>query len=177
MKKFFTSKRGDGDAADQDPESHDRPEPDEHTRLLPNRITSDVPVYLSPDDPAVSPYNLWTVRAIRYVTIFLTAVAFLWWLLQLISMFVTPPGLHTRGSIFTAFSYASVALTTLIVTLLFFAAPSRSARLLAAISAVLLLVNTIIIAAVERLRHEEAWVGIASVVCECTRDLGHVAGN
>ncbi len=96
---------------------------------------------------------------------FLKIIAFLWWALMLISTFATPPGLHTRGSGFFAFSYASLALTSLVVTLMFFAAPSRSARVLAAVSAGLLLVNTIIIVAVEKTRHEEAWVGIASVVC------------
>ncbi len=47
-------------------------------------------------------------------------------------------GLHLRGSHFFAFSYTSIALATLIVTLLFFAAPSKSARVLAATSALLL---------------------------------------
>ncbi len=84
---------------------------------------------------------------------------------MLVSSFVTPPGLHTRGSGFFAFSYASLALTSLVVTLTFFAAPSRLARILAATSAGLLLVNTIVIVAVEKTRHEEAWVGIASAVC------------
>ncbi len=162
--RFFGSK--DRGSAQGEPEAHASrdDEPDERTRLLPNRIDSN-PRYLRPNDPAVSPYNLWSVRAIRSVTVLLTIVTFLWYLVTLISLFVTPPGLHLRGSHFFAFSYTSIALATLIVTLLFFAAPSKSARVLAATSALLLLVNTIIIAAVEKTRHEEAWVGIASVVC------------
>lgn len=62
-------------------------EPDEHTRLLPQPSTRDG--YLSPDDPAVSfgtqcfnitlltlspkvsPYNLWSVRFMRYFSILL----------------------------------------------------------------------------------------------------------
>lgn len=80
-------------------------------------------------------------------------------------MFVTPPGFLARGSIFFSFSYASLALTVLAVTLLFFAAPSRAWRILSAVTVVLLCADMIVILAVERNRHEEAWVGIASVVC------------
>jgi hypothetical protein len=138
--------------------------PDEHTRLLPNRLDSDVPTYLSPDDPAVSPYNLFTVRLIRYITIFLTIVSFLWWTAQLVSTFVTPPGFHARGGGFFGFSYASVALVVLIVSLAFFSAPSKSSRILTFVMIVLLMVHMITILAVESTRHEEAWVGVASVV-------------
>ncbi|KAK4218743.1 hypothetical protein QBC37DRAFT_437043 [Rhypophila decipiens] len=136
--------------------------PNEHTRLLPNRLDSTP--YLSPDDPAVSPYNLFTVRLVRIFTVFLTILTFLWWLLMIISLFVTPPGFHARGSPFFAFVYASVALCTLGVELLFFAVPSKSVRVLSVVSAVLLLVDTIVILAVEGVRHEEVWIGVASVV-------------
>lgn len=139
------------------------PAPNEHTRLLPNRLDSDV-AYLSPDDPAVTPYNLFTVRFTRYLTIFFTFVAFLWWTLLLIAIFITPPGLSTRGSGFYGFSYATVALTNLIVLLLFFSAPSKSARVLAIVMAVLLLIDMIMIVAIPKIRHEEAWTGVASVV-------------
>lgn len=137
--------------------------PNEHTRLLPNRLDSDVP-YLSPDDPAVTPYNLFTVRFARYLTVFFAFITFLWWTLLLISLFITPPGLSTRGSGFYAFSYASVALTTLIVLLLFFSVPSKAARILALVMAVLLLIDMIMIVAVPKIRHEEIWIGVASVV-------------
>lgn len=152
--------------------SYDRLPADEHTRLLPNRLDSDAPAYLSPDDQAVSPYNLFTVRLIRYITVFLTGLTFLWWILVLITLFVTPPGLHTPGSSFTAFAYATIALATLTTALLFFAAPSSLVRALASVSALLLFVNMIIIVAVERTRHEEAWLGIVSVVCELPLKTG-----
>ncbi|KAK7745313.1 hypothetical protein SLS53_002809 [Cytospora paraplurivora] len=142
----------------------DAPPANEHTRLLPNRLDGDVPPrgYLSPDDPAVTPYNLFAVRFTRYLTIFFTIITFLWWVLQLVSVFITPPGLFTRGSGFFGFSYASVSLTILIVSLLFFAAPSRATRVLSVVISVLLLANVIIILAVQKTRHEEAWAGIAS---------------
>ncbi|KAK1781126.1 hypothetical protein QBC45DRAFT_390905 [Copromyces sp. CBS 386.78] len=139
-------------------------EPDEHTRLLPNRVDSTGIPYLSPDDPAVSPYNLWTVRLVRAVTVVLACLTFIWWVLMLASVFVTPPGLHARGSPFFAFSYTTVALITLITTLLFFAVPSKPARVVSIVTAVLLLVDVVIMLAVEKTRHEELWVGAASVI-------------
>ena len=176
--KFWGSKNNDDDGPvePRSSESHDGPPPDEHTRLLPNRLDSEPP-YLSPDDPAVSPYNLFTVRFFRYVTVFLTLITFSWWVLQLVSTFITPPGLHTRGSGFFAFSYASVALATLIVTLLFFAAPSKAARILSIITAGLLLLNMIIILAVTKTRHEEAWAGIASVIWALLMSLWTTAAD
>lgn len=50
-------------------------EPDERTRLLPQEQNyqhanpTNRDGFLSPDDPAVSPYNLWSVRAMRVLTL------------------------------------------------------------------------------------------------------------
>lgn len=156
--------RADGDTSNGGRSSIDRHEPDEHTRLLPNRVDSTGIPYLSPDDPAVSPYNLWTVRLVRAITVVLTCLTFIWWVLMLVSVFVTPPGLHARGSSFFAFSYTTVALITLMTSLLFFAVPSKAERVVSIITAVLLLVDVVIMLAVEKTRHEELWVGVASVV-------------
>lgn len=59
-------------------------EPDERTRLLPPQNEH----YLSPDDPAVTPYNLWSIRAVRYLSVLFLAVTFLWWVLLLVSIFI-----------------------------------------------------------------------------------------
>ncbi|KAL7629360.1 hypothetical protein AAE478_000880 [Parahypoxylon ruwenzoriense] len=134
----------------------------EHTRLLPNRVES--VSYLSPDDPAVSPYNLWSVRIVRYLTIFFTVLASIWWVILLVSLFVTPPGFHTRGSGFFSFSYASLALANLLFTLIFFAIPSKSVRISSIIMGVLLLADAVLLISVEKTRHEEGWVGMASVL-------------
>ncbi|KAK8873119.1 mitochondrial integral membrane protein [Apiospora arundinis] len=134
----------------------------EHTRLLPNRVESTT--YLSPDDPAVSPYNLWSVRIVRWITIILTLVTFAWWILQLVGEFVTPPGFHTRGSGFFAFSYASVALANLLFSLVFFAIPSKSVRILSVVMSGFLLIQTVLLLSVEKTRHEEGWVGMVSVL-------------
>jgi hypothetical protein len=117
-------------------------------------------------DLQVSPYNLWSVRYTRYLTIFLTLIGFAWWILLLVSTFVTPPGFHTRGSGFFPLSFASLALANLLLTLLFFAVPSKAVRVTSLITAALLLVNAIILISVRQTRHEEGWVGMASVLCK-----------
>ncbi|KAL2269798.1 hypothetical protein VTJ83DRAFT_1982 [Remersonia thermophila] len=140
--------------------------PDEHTRLLPNRINSEPRprAYLSPSDPAVSPYNLWTVRFLRGTTVALFLAAVAWWLVLVVATFVTPPGLHVRGSPFLALAYASLALLTLAVSLLFFAAPSRSARALGLAAAGLLAADAAALLAAPGLRRAELWPGVASAV-------------
>jgi pimeloyl-ACP methyl ester carboxylesterase len=155
-------------------------EADERTRLLPPPATGGRDGYLSPDDPAVSsllprpaavanlfqvsPYNLWSVRLLRFFTVIFTAATFLWWVLLLVSIFVSPPGMYPRGSGFFDFAYTTLTLGLLLVILLFFASPSKAAQITCLVIAVLLLVDMIMILAVPRLRVEEGWVGIASVV-------------
>ncbi|POR38883.1 Uncharacterized protein TPAR_00916 [Tolypocladium paradoxum] len=141
----------------------DRAAPDEHSRLLPNRVDSGRGM-LAPDDPAVSPFNLWSIRILRYLTLVFTAVTFAWWIVLLVSAFATPPGLHTRGSGFFAFSYASLALANMFFTLIFFGVPSKSVRILAIIMALLLLLDMVLLLSVQQTRYEEGWVGTASVV-------------
>ncbi|KAK4128393.1 hypothetical protein N657DRAFT_564085 [Parathielavia appendiculata] len=167
MKRFWAQRDTDSDRIGQSPPppgrtSEDHAPANEHTRLLPNRVDSTP--YLSPDDPAVSPYNLWTVRAVRWVTVAFTCLTFVWWVLMIVSNFITPPGLHVRGSPFFAFAYASIALLTLIVSLLFFSVPSRLARILSIVNAVVLLVDAVVILVVPGLRHAEIWAGVASAI-------------
>jgi hypothetical protein len=139
-------------------------EPNERTRLLDRPRQPNSEGYLDPDDPAVSPYNLWTVRAMRYLTVLFLVVSFLWWVLLLVSIFVSPPGLHTRGSGFFDFAYTCLTIGNLLVVTIFFITPAKGLRITTAIIAVLLAVDMILILAVPRIRLEEGWVGIASVV-------------
>ncbi|OAF61437.1 hypothetical protein VC83_02193 [Pseudogymnoascus destructans] len=115
-------------------------------------------------NPAVSPYNLWSVRFMRYFSILLLFITFFWWVLLLVSIFVSPPGMHSRGSGFFDFSFTSLSLANLIIVLLFFSTPSKAAQITVLVTSVLLLFDMIMILAVPRLRVEEGWVGIASVV-------------
>ncbi|KAI0482785.1 hypothetical protein GGR56DRAFT_621557 [Xylariaceae sp. FL0804] len=150
----------DSGRASYDADRHDAA--NEHTRLLPNRVESTN--YLSPDDPAVTPYNLWSVRITRYLTVFFALLTFIWWVIMLVSAFITPPGFHTRASGFFAFAYASLALANLLFTLVFFATPSKAVRILSIVIAAFLLLDMVLLLAVEKTRHEEGWVGIVGVV-------------
>jgi pimeloyl-ACP methyl ester carboxylesterase len=140
-------------------------EPTERTRLIDRpRPPPNADGYLDPDDPAVSPYNLWTVRAMRYLTVLFLVVTFLWWVLLLVSIFVSPPGMHSRGSGFFDFAYTCLTIGNLLVAVIFFVTPAKGLRITTAIIAVLLAVDMIIILSVPRIRLEEGWIGIASVV-------------
>jgi pimeloyl-ACP methyl ester carboxylesterase len=91
-------------------------------------------------------------------------ISFLWWVLLLVSIFVSPPMMHSRGSGFFDFSYTTLTLGNLLVAILFFSTPSKAMEWGSLVVAFFLLVDMIIILAVPRVRVEEGWVGIASVV-------------
>jgi pimeloyl-ACP methyl ester carboxylesterase len=112
----------------------------------------------------VSPYNLWSVRALRYLTVLFLVITFLWWVLLFISIFVSPPSMHSRGSGFFDVSYAFLTIGNLLVALLFFSTPSTPMSILGMVAFVMLLIDMIMILAIGRIRAEEGWVGIASVV-------------
>ncbi|QIW95896.1 hypothetical protein AMS68_001414 [Peltaster fructicola] len=169
-----SNKNGDDQAQDNHRESSDNMprasedehhEPTERDRLLPRehgRPRQDG--YLDPDDPAVSPYNLWSVRALRFLALVFASITFVWWVLLLVSIFVSPPGLNTRGSGFFDFSFTTLTSGILLTTVLFFSAPSLAMRVCQGVIAVLLVADLIIIVSVPRLRSEEGPPGIASVV-------------
>jgi hypothetical protein len=100
----------------------------------------------------------------RYLTLFFLFLNTLWWILLLVSIFVSPPGLYTRGSGFFDFAFVSLTTGNLLVSLLFFSEPSKAMRVSSSIVAIILLVDCIIILAVGGIRHEEGPVGIASVI-------------
>ena len=72
--------------------------------------------------------------------------------------------MHSRGSGFFDFSYTTLTIGNLLVAILFFAIPSKPMEIGSLVVAAFLLIDMIIIVAVPRIRVEESWVGIASVV-------------
>ncbi|PWY85213.1 integral membrane protein [Aspergillus eucalypticola CBS 122712] len=159
--KFRRSDESDRTGEQRDREDERRhDEPDERTRLLPR----EPPAYLSPDDPAVSPYNLWGIRALRGLSSLFLAISFIWWTFLLVSLFVSPPMMHSRGSGFFSFAYTTLTTGYLLLGLLFFAIPSKPMSISGIIIAIFLLIDMILTLAVPRIRLEEGWVGVASVV-------------
>ena len=72
--------------------------------------------------------------------------------------------MHSRGSGFFDFSFTTLTAGNLLVAILFFSTPSKAMQISSFVITAFLLIDVIIIAAVARLRNEEGWVGIASVV-------------
>lgn len=77
---------------------------------------------------------------------------------------MSPPGLHTRGSGFFDFSFTTLTAGNLLVAILFFSAPSKALRILFGCVSALLIVDLILIVSVARIRDEESWPGIASII-------------
>ncbi len=91
-------------------------------------------------------------------------ITFLWWVLLFVSIFISPPEMHSRGSGFFDVAFTTLTVGNILVALLFFAVPSTPMGVLTMAISVLLLIDMVIILSVARLRAEEGWVGIASVV-------------
>ena len=72
--------------------------------------------------------------------------------------------MHSRGSGFFDFSYTTLTVGNLLIAILFFTVPSKPMEVLTLVVAAFLLIDMVIILAVSRIRTEEGWVGIASVV-------------
>lgn len=175
-----TADNNEGGSSRSPPAAVDHREPDERAPLLPReRHQPNSDGYLDPDDPAVScteipesfhadilqvsPYNLWSVRLTRHATVLFLTITFVWWVLLLVSIFVSPPGLNTRGSGFFDFAYTTLTAWTLLLTLLFFTAPSQAMRILLGVLSLFLLIDMLMIVIVARLRAEESWPGIVSI--------------
>ncbi len=98
----------------------------------------------------------------RAISILFLVITLIWWIVLLVSLFVSPPGLHFRGSGFLSFSLATLTVGNLLVAVLFYAAPSQAQRIACLTIAVFLLADVVLIVVVHRLRVEEGWVGVAT---------------
>jgi hypothetical protein len=88
-----------------------------------------------------------------------------WWIVLFVSVFVNVPGLYTRGSGFTELAYAFLTIFALINSIMFFGTPlPRGVQTLSLALSVFLFVNAIIILLSAPLRHDEGWVGLATVL-------------
>ena len=162
------------------------PDADERTALLPDNENGhqvQQQHHLSANDPAVSPYNLLRVRTLRYASIGLLALAGLWWLLLLISTFVTPPGLHTSGGGWWSFSFATLSFALLLTLLLFYRTPSHTERVLYALTLLFTFTSLLLLVIPSGTRHAESFTGLASaafavfvaawcIICDRTVEFG-----
>lgn len=86
----------------------------------------------------------------RYFTVLFAIITFLWWVLLLVSIFVSPPGMHSRGSGFFDFSYTTLAMGLLLIVLLFFSTPSKAEQVTCLVISVVLIFDVIMILAVPK---------------------------
>ena len=70
----------------------------------------------------------------------------------------------SRGSGYVSFAFTTLTAANLLIAVLFFATPSKATQISGLIVAVFLAVDMIIILAVQRLRAEEGWIGIATII-------------
>lgn len=92
------------------------------------------------------------------------AVSFIWWTFLLVSLFVSPPMIHTRGSGFFGFAFTTLTVIYLVIGLIFFAIPSKPITIWGVVLSIFLVADMCIVLGVPRLRVEEGWIGVASVV-------------
>ncbi|KAL2801603.1 hypothetical protein BJX63DRAFT_442171 [Aspergillus granulosus] len=114
QKHKYDNREGEG-------ESYEQHLPTETTRVLRRHNEP----FLRPDDPAVSPYNLWSVRALRGLSSTFLAISLVWWTFLLVSLFVSAPALYSRGSGFFAFAYTTLTVGYLLFGIIFFSVPSE----------------------------------------------------
>ncbi|VVT58142.1 uncharacterized protein SAPINGB_P006058 [Magnusiomyces paraingens] len=131
------------------------PHPTEHTPLL------------DPDDPAVSPLNLQSVRILHAILWLLLAASILWFLTLLISFFLAL--VPTRDSGFVEFGLAGITCLQLTLALLFFKTPAPADRTANSIAAVAIAIALILALAVPGLRRNTHYTGTLaltwSLVC------------
>lgn len=72
--------------------------------------------------------------------------------------------MNSRGSGFSDFSFTTLTLGNLSIALVFFAVPSMPMTIWTSLMLLFLLINFLVMICVPRLRLEEGWVGIASIV-------------
>lgn len=85
--------------------------------------------------------------------------------------------MHPRGPGFFSFSYTTLTIGYLLISLLFFTVPSKPMTIWGVVLSIFLAVDMFIIVGVPRIRVEEGWVGIASVVWATVIAIYNVVQN
>lgn len=109
-----------------------QPQPQPQQKQTPRRLGPDLErqPLLSPDDPGVSPLNVQNVQVARFILNLFTVLSTVWFILLLLSDFVSIPGFNNRGRSFLEINFIMLAFFSTASTLLFFTVPSQLERLL-----------------------------------------------
>ncbi|ABN67001.2 predicted protein [Scheffersomyces stipitis CBS 6054] len=120
--------------------------------------------FLDPDDPIVSPLNLYNVQLMKIgvtVLIFFNAIV---GFALILTDFISIPGLNNRGKSFLELDLILVALLTNAITLWCFTVPVYYDRILGYITGGLLLLDLLVIGVVTYTRHQFGWIGIIILI-------------
>lgn len=120
--------------------------------------------HLSPDDPLVSPMNLYKVRALRVVTIGVLLINSVLFFAFLLSDFIAIPGLNNRGKSFLELMLITLCGLSNVLTLWCFSIPSYYERILGYVSAGLIAFDFIIVFTIPYMRDQFGLIGIFTVL-------------
>lgn len=120
--------------------------------LLPNDLERHH--YLSPDDPQVSPLNIYKVRLVRFALVVTLFCNVLFFLVFLLSDFMTIPGIHSRGKSFLELDLSLLNVIMNGITLWYLEVPSLLDRRIGYASSFLLGIDLIVVFLVPNMREQ-----------------------
>lgn len=114
---------------------------------------------LSPDDPLVSPKNLYHVRIVEYIIWGLWLINCVFFFILLLSDFVAIPGLNNRGRSFLEIDLVILCGLTNLLTMCYFVVPAYFERILGYVTGGLLVIDILVSISVTYLRHQFGALG------------------
>ena len=139
---------------------------EEHEHLLPSQrhfARRRQGELLDPDDPAVSPLNLKSVRILRLTLCLMSVLTYIWAILLFINCFVSIPVIiQLRTSGFLELDMTVVSFISLLIALLFFSLPTNVERVMGYTITSLFFIQFILMWTIPHLRHSYSIVGIVT---------------
>lgn len=133
--------------------------------------------YVSPDDPLVSPINLYKIKMLRIGLIGVFAINCVLFFAFLLSDFIAIPGLNNRGKSFLELDLVILNVLTNLVTLWCFVVPAYYERVLGYVSAGLITIDFIIMFSVPYMRDQFGVIGtfillwtLGNIILNCFAD-------
>lgn len=115
---------------------------------------------VDPDDPIVSPLNLYRIQFLRGTLLSILAFNLVVFLFVLVSDFISIPGFNARGKSFLELDLSLLCILTGAVTLWCFAVPAYYERILGYVSCALVAIDFIVVFTVPYLRVQLGPLGV-----------------
>lgn len=157
-------------SSDRVEDAHTEPPPETHLNSDSSSLTEEEPLlnhrhggrgrdYVDPDDPIVSPMNLYKIRLLRFVLVGILILNTILFVGFLLNDFISVPGFNARGQSFLSLDLVILNIFTGFVTLWWFVVPAYYERLLGYITLALVALDFIVIFTVPILRDQLGLVG------------------